>query len=64
MAALGGGFGGDIVATAGGDGRGNFLPLVSFELAFFERVPFILVGLDEADGFLVSPGERWGFLGG
>lgn len=64
MTALGGGFGGDIIAAAGGNGDGNFLPLAGFELAFFERVPFFLVGLDKADGFLVGPGERLGFLGG
>lgn len=63
MTALGGGFGGNIVATAGGNGDGNFLPLAGFELALFKGVPLFLVGLDEADGFLVGPGERLGFLG-
>lgn len=63
MAALGGGFGGNIIAAAGGDGGRNVLPLVGFKLAFLERIPFFLVSLDEADGFLVGPWERRGFLG-
>lgn len=46
VAALGGGFGGLVVAAAGGDSDGNFFPLGGFELASFEGVPFFLVGLD------------------
>lgn len=52
------------VAATGGDGDGDFLPLVGLQLASFERVPFVLVGVDEMDGLLVSPWNRVGFVGG
>lgn len=55
MAALSGGFGGLIVATTSGHGDGNFLPLISLQLALLEGVPFFLVGLNETNGFVVSP---------
>lgn len=48
VTALEGSFGGGIIeeAAASGDGYGDLLPLVGFELAALERVPFFLVGLD------------------
>lgn len=66
VAALDGGFSGvmgEFVAAAGSDGEGNLVPLIGFELAAFEGVPFLLVSLDEVDGFQVSPGDRLGFFG-
>lgn len=52
------------VAATGGDSDGDFLPLAGLQLASFERVPFLLVGVDEVDGLLVRPWNRLGFLGG
>lgn len=62
VAALGGGFGGAVVVGEGSDGDGDFFPLGSFELAALERVPFLLVSLDEVRGLLVGPWERLSFL--
>lgn len=62
VAALDGGFGGFVVAAAGGDGDGDFFPLVGLELTALEEVPFFLVGLDEIDCLWVGPRQGLGFL--
>lgn len=65
MAALNGGLGRlvVVVAAAGGDDDGDLFPLVGSELTSLEGVPFLLVGLDEADGFLMRPWNWLGLLG-
>lgn len=44
-----------VIAAPDGDGDGDLFPLVGLERTSLERIPFILVGLDEIDCFLMSP---------
>lgn len=55
MAALHRRFGGIEATTARGEGFSDFLPVAGTQLATFEGVPLLLVGIDEVGGFEGGP---------